>query len=125
MAKTQNPSVYDPQFKEVTVPSLADFVDEDRGKILLYPIDDLKKCLSKTEQLRPSCSTLFILTVKWKKRVFQKIISFWIRSLISHTCQSATDEDCRAVNFKLHKVQKIGTSLLIQMKLFMLAGTEG
>ena len=41
VAKTQNPSVYDQHFEEFAVPSLADFVDRDRYKMLLCLIGAL------------------------------------------------------------------------------------
>ena len=43
VAKTQNPSVYDPCFEEFTVSSLADFVDGDRYKMLVCPIIAIKR----------------------------------------------------------------------------------
>ena len=33
---------------------------------------------------------------------FLKLILFWIRLVISHAYQPATDEDCRAVKVKMH-----------------------
>ena len=60
VAKTQNHTVYDPWFGGFDVPSLVDFMTEDRDKMLLCPISALKRYLSKTEQLRPACSTFFI-----------------------------------------------------------------
>ena len=48
--KMQNLSVYDPGFEEFTNSSMADFVDEDRDKMLLCPIGAPKKYLSRTEQ---------------------------------------------------------------------------
>ena len=41
---------------------------------------------------------------------------FWIKSEISYACQSAINEHSRAVRFKVHKVRKIGTSLLFSFK---------
>ena len=67
VAKTQNPSVYDSCFMAFTVPSLADFVEDDSDKMLLYLVITLKKYLSRKEQFRPKCSAFFISMTKWKK----------------------------------------------------------
>ena len=97
MAKILNPSVYDPRFEEVTVPSLANFVDKDRDEMLLCRVKALKKYFSRMEQPRPACFALFISMIKSMKWVSQNTILFWIRLLISHAYKSTTDDDCRAV----------------------------
>ena len=60
VAKTLNPSVPDTHFDEFTVPSLDDFVDRDRGELLLCLIRAVKKYLSKTEPYRPAFPNLFV-----------------------------------------------------------------
>ena len=92
VAKTQNPSVLDPRFKEFTIPSSLDFLNGYIDEMLFCPIITLRKSLSSTEQCRPACANLFVSATK-KKWVSQNTISFWIRSVINHTCRSATDED--------------------------------
>ena len=108
VAKTQNPSVYEPCFKEFTAPLLADLLDEDRDEMLLCPIRALKRYLSGTEQFRLECPSLFVSKTKTKKRVSQNVISVWIIWVISHTYQSATDEGCRTV-----KVMRYGRLVLL------------
>ena len=63
MTKSQNPSAYDPHFEEFTVPSLADFADEDRDKIFLCPI----RIIKRTEQFKPKCSSFFVSMIRRKK----------------------------------------------------------
>ena len=116
IAKTQNASVHDLCFEELTVPSLADFLDENRDEMLRCHVRAVKRYLSRTEQFRPECSGLFISLDKRNKPLSQNTISFWIRSVISHAYQSATDENSRTVKVKAHEVQKVGTSLLFSSK---------
>ena len=59
LAKTQNPSVYDPHFKEFTGPSLADFMDKVRDEMVLCAISP-QKYLSRMEKLRPDCFSLHL-----------------------------------------------------------------
>ena len=102
MAKNQNPLIYDPRFEEFMIPSL-DNVDGDRDELPMCPFIALRKCLSLTKQYHPEISTPFVSTNKLKKQVSRNTISFWIRSDISHTCESASDEDCRSVRVKVHR----------------------
>ena len=106
VVKTQNPLIYDPRFKEFSIPSSGDFVGGDGDELLLCPIRALRKYLSCTEQYRAEVSNSFVST-KREKRVSQNTISFWIRSVISHVYRSASDEDCRLVKVKAHKDRKM------------------
>ena len=83
VAKSQNPCVYDPHFKEFIIPSLADFVDGDRDTMLLYPTKTIKRYLSRMEQFKLECSSLFISMTKGKKQISLNTILFWIRSVVS------------------------------------------
>ena len=62
-----------------------------------------RKYLSRTEQCLPGVSDLFISKTKGKKWVSQNTISFWIRSVISQACGSASEEECRLVTVRAHK----------------------
>ena len=50
---------------------------------------------------------MFISVTKRKKWVPPKNISFWIKSVINHVYESASEEDCRLVRVKACKVRKI------------------
>ena len=105
-------SVYDSRFEEFIIPSLADFMDEDREEMLLCPIRAFKRYFSRTEHLRPAFSAPFVSTTKRKKRVSYNTIPLLIRSVISHAYKSVTNEDYRTVKVKVHEVWKINISLL-------------
>ena len=66
------------------MPSLADFFDGDREKMLLCPFRAVKNHLSRTEENCPACYSLFILMAKRKKLVSRNTISFSIRSVVAH-----------------------------------------
>ena len=53
VAETQEPRLCDQRFEEFALPSLADFVDEDREEMLLCPLCVIKRYLSRTEHFRP------------------------------------------------------------------------
>ena len=112
MAKTQNPSAPDSRFEEFLVPSLDDFVGDDRDELLLCPIRALRKYLSWTEQYYPGIEGLFISTGRHKKRVSRNAISFWLHSVISSAHSFASEEDCRSLRVRAHEVRKVATSLL-------------
>ena len=114
VAKTQNPSVPDPQFDEFMVPSLDDFVDGDRDEHLLCPIRVPYKYLSQMEQYRPGIEGLFIATGMLRKRVSRSTISFWLRPVISFTHSSTSEEDCRSLKVRAHVVGKVATALLFK-----------
>ena len=114
LAKTQNPSVPDSRFEEFSVLSLDDFVGGDRDKLLLCPIWALWKYLSQTEQYRPGIEGLFVSTGQCKKRVFLNTISFWLQSVTSLARASASEEDCRSLWVRAHKVRKVVTSFLFK-----------
>ena len=98
-------------FMILTLQSLADFVDDDRDRMLLCPIRALKKYVSRTELLRPACSWLFVLATKTKRQMSSNTISFLIRPVIFHTYKSVSDKDCQAPKVKAYKVYKIGALL--------------
>ena len=58
VAETQNHSIYGPHLEELTVPSLADFVDGNRDEMLLFPNRTLKRYLTIAKQFRPECAAL-------------------------------------------------------------------
>ena len=70
VVKTQNPSVYDSFFEEFAVPSLTEFVDDDRDKILLYPIKMFNRYLSRMEHFIPVCPGLFVSVTEGQKWLF-------------------------------------------------------
>ena len=69
MAKTQNPLVHDPRFKEFMNPSVDDFVGGDRGKLLMFPIRALKRYLLRMEQYCPDIFNLLVCASKGMERV--------------------------------------------------------
>ena len=97
----------DLSFNEFTVPSLDDFVDGDRGELLLCSIRDLRKYLSWMEECRPGIKGLFVLVGRHKKRVSRNTISLWLHSVISLAHASA-------LRFKAHKIRKVAMSLLFK-----------
>ena len=114
MAKTQNPSVPDSRFEEFSVPSLDDFVGDDRDELLLCFICALLKYLSRMEQYHPGIEGLFVSTGRRKRRVSHYMISFWLRFVISLAHTSALEEDCRSFQVRAHEVRKVVTSLLFK-----------
>ena len=99
----------DPCFDEF----LDDFVDGDRDEFLLCLIRALKKDLSRMEQYHPDIKGgLFISTGVRKERVSRNTISFWLQSVISFACSSASEEDCCALRVRAYEVKKVATSLL-------------
>ena len=68
--------MYDPHFRELIIPSLADFLDEDRDEIRLCSITVIKKSLNRMKQFRPKCSDFFVLTTKRKILVFETPFCF-------------------------------------------------
>ena len=114
VAKTQNPSVPDSRFEEFSVPSLNDFVGDDRAELLMCPIGALWRYLSQTEQYHPGIEGLFISTGWRKKRVSRNTISFWLRSVICMAHATASKEDCRLLRVWAHEIRKIVTSLIFK-----------
>ena len=49
-----------------------------------------------------------------KKRVSRNTISFWLHLVISMAHASASEEDCRALRVRAHKVRKVAMSLLFK-----------
>ena len=111
VAKTQNPSVPDFRFEKFWVPSLDDFIGDDRDELLLCPIRVLPKYLSRTEQYRTGIEGLFVSAGCRKKRMSHNMISFWLRSVISLTHASASEEDCHSLRVGVHEVRVVETSL--------------
>ena len=68
LGKTQNLFVYDLRFEEFTLPYLADFMDKERGEMLLCPVRSLKRYLRKIEQLRHEHSAVLVSATKERNR---------------------------------------------------------
>ena len=60
VAMTQNPSMPDSRFEIFSLPSLTNFVRDDRAELLMFPIHALRRYLSRNEQYRPGIEGLFI-----------------------------------------------------------------
>ena len=114
VAQTQNPSIPDSRFKEFSITSLHDFVEDDQDELLLCLIRALRKCLSWTEQFHPWIEGLFVSTGHVKKRVTCNTISFQLRSVISMARASTSEEDCRSLRVRAYEVRKVATSLLFK-----------
>ena len=113
VAKTQNPSVYDPRFEEFEVPSLRDFTGDDPDEMLLCPVRAVRQYLKRTRQLRPACNRLFIATGRNKKEVSKNTISFWLREVIKkayHSSEGGVD----LPRVRAHEVRGIAPSLLFK-----------
>ena len=67
--QTQNPSVPDLCFEEFTISSLKDFINKDRGELLLFPVRVLKYYLSEIEQYHPSVITISSLQDVQRRRL--------------------------------------------------------
>ena len=102
----------DSRFEEFSVPSLDDFIGDDRDKLLLCPIQALRKYLLRTEQYCPGIKGLFVSTGRVKKRDSRNMIYFWLCSVISMAHASASEEDCHSL--RAHEVGKVATSLLFK-----------
>ena len=87
---------------------------EMADELLLCPIRALRKYLSRMEQYHPGIECLFISAGWRKKRVSRNTISFWLRSVISMTHASPSEEDCRSLRVRTHEVRKVATSLLFK-----------
>ena len=114
VAKIQNPSTPDSRFEEFSVPSLDDFVGDDRDELVMWFIRALRKYLSRMEQCRPGIEGLFVSTGRVKKRVSCNTISFRLCSVISMAHASASEEDCRSLRVRAREVRKVATSLLFK-----------
>ena len=114
MAKTQNLSVPDSRFEEFSVPSLDDFVGDDRDELLMCPIRALRRYLSRMEQYRPGIEGLFISTGRREMRVSRSTISFWLRCVISMAHAYASEKDCRSLGVRADEVRKVAMSLLFK-----------
>ena len=112
--KTQNLSRHGSKFEELSIPFSDDFVGGDRDELVLCSIGALRRCLSCAEQYHSEFLNLLASVTNRKKQVSQKINLFWVRSVLSHTNGSASNEDCRLVRDKAHEVRKIATSLLFR-----------
>ncbi|XP_068233502.1 uncharacterized protein [Palaemon carinicauda] len=80
VAKTQNPSGWDPRFEGFTVPAIPNSGNQEDLK--LCPVRVIRKCLKRTANLRPDIKNLFVSTGKTKKKISKNTISFWLRQVI-------------------------------------------
>ena len=85
VAVTHNHAIHDPRFEEFTIPSLDDFLGDDRDELLQCPIGALRKYLSWMEHYCSEISILFVSTVERKKQVSQNIILLGL-DWLSATC---------------------------------------
>ena len=113
VAKTQNPSVPDSCFKEFSVPSVDDFVEDDRDELLMCTICALQRYLSKTEQHCPGIEGLFISTGWRKKRDSCNTISFWLHCHLHGPCLCFRGRLSLFI-VRAHEVRKVATSLLFK-----------
>ena len=115
VAKTQNPSMPDSHFKEFSIPSLDDFVGDDRDELLLCPIrasgNTFHGLNSFGRELRASS---YIQYRPCEEESLLLHDSFWLSSVISMAHTSASEEDCRALRVRAHEVRKVATSLLFE-----------
>ena len=112
VAKIQNLYVPDSRFDEFLVPSLDDFGVDDGDELLLCRIRALHKYLTWTGQYRPGIEGLFVSTGWLKKQVSHNTVSFSLRPVITLAHASASEEDCRSLRVRAHKVRKVAISLL-------------
>ena len=84
-------------FEEFAIPSLVDFVDRDRDKMLLCYTralgrsnTGLSAVVSSYQQLRGKCRSAW------------NTFSFWVRLVVSDAYHSATDEDWKPIKVKAH-----------------------
>ena len=95
VAKTQNPSNYDPRLEEFTIPSSDDFVADDKDELLVCPIRARRKYLSHIEQYHPELSNLFFSATKRKKWRSRNTVRFGLdRSSAMHMGLLPSQEDC-------------------------------
>ena len=114
--------VYDSCFKEFIVPSLTEFLDGDRDEILVYPIRAIKRYLtglSSSDLNAVVCSSRQLGAGDGRPET-----SFWFRLVISHACQSATD-DCKVVKVQGSWNAKDRYFTSLQKELCSPSGAEG
>ena len=92
VAKTHDPSVFDPKFESFTVPSLRDFTDGDRDEMLLCPVCATREYMRRTRGFRPQLPRLFLSTGRVRKMVFKNTISFWLREVIRRSYVSSLED---------------------------------
>ena len=98
VAKIQHPMFHNLRLEEFTILLVDDFKGSDsRYKLLLCHTRFLRKYPLHTEKYRLEVSNLFVSMSKRKKQVSQNTVSLWIRSVISLTHESASEEDYRSV----------------------------
>ena len=112
MAKTQDPSVYDPRFK-FTISSFRDFTGGDQDEMLLCPVCAVQQYLQRTSLFQPKLPHLFISTGFRRKVVSKNTISFWIREVIRRAYQSSGTEDIPP-HLRAYELRGIAPSVVLK-----------
>ena len=113
VAKTQDPSHYDPRFEGFTIPSLPRESTARNGG-LLCPVRAVRLYLRRTAVYRPQCNRLFVSTGLNKKEVSKGTISFWLRRVISRAYQLSGRAQPPSV--RARETRGIAPSLLYKSK---------
>ncbi|XP_068250378.1 uncharacterized protein [Palaemon carinicauda] len=110
VAKTQNPSVWEPRFESFTIPAIPnEGIQED---LKLCPVRVIRKYLKRTANLHPSIKNLFVSWGKSKKNISKNTVSFWLRQVIM---QAYSKEGLSAPGKpKAHDVRGMSTSLAFE-----------
>ena len=108
VAKTQDPSIFDPRFETFTIPSLRDFTDGDQDEMLLCPVRAVREYLRRTRSHRPRLARLFLTTGYQRKGVSKNTISFWLRQVIRKAYESSGEE--LPPRYRAHETRSIATS---------------
>ena len=119
VAKTQNPSIRDERFESFTIPSLADFTDNDPAEMLLCPVRALKHYLKRTGGPRPGGQRLFVSAGSKRKNVSRNTISFWLREVISKAYGKDVPQERGTPGIKAHQVRGIATSLAFKKNMLV------
>ena len=112
VAKTQDPTVFDPRFETFTVPSLRDFTDGDQDEMLLCPVRAVREYLRRTRMFRPELPRLFLSTGLRRKMVSRNTISFWLREVIRTTYLSSGEDP--PARIRAHSSRSIASSALFR-----------
>ena len=78
----------------------------------------LVRAVRHYQQLSFGSRLLFVLTGQGKKGISRDAIKFLLRAVIRWAYNSATEEDCRAVKVKVHKVLNITPLMLFKKKFY-------
>ena len=123
VAKTQDPSVFDPRFESFTIPSLRDFTDGDQDEMLLCPVRAVREYLRRTRECRPQLPRLFLSTGSRRKMVSRNTISFWLREVIRKAyVSSGVDLPPR---IRSHELRAIAPSVAFRRNFRSGTGNEG